>query len=298
MAKRSTLESVKFKLLMRDLKMPAYSVIGLLEMLWCTAHASSHIFNSLDEIEVATGWDGEIGVLAELLIKHRFVDDRDGNYELHDYFDHAPKYVIDRENKRQKRTTRTIVYENTPNSAPETPFVADTTLLVADTTQKSASETLKKAPRRSLPYLTLPNLTLEEKPISSATEPVTKPLITFPCIGTPKEWGLSKEQFVQWRRDYDGLDVRAEIKKAHAWIMANQRKTAKGMPRFLVNWFNTAVSRGLNKGTAPPAKTRAQLDAERDAREQAKFAAELEAAKRAGTVVPINLSALASGIGS
>lgn len=99
----------------------------------------------------------------------------------------------------------------------------------------------------------------EDKEISSATETASKPLVVFECIGKPKEWGLSREQFNAWKRDYPGLDIGAEVRKAHAWIGANKRKTAVGMPRFLVNWFNRAVQKGQNGAEPKPAMPSAPL---------------------------------------
>lgn len=71
----------------------------------------------------------------------------------------------------------------------------------------------------------------------------TPPVLTFPCVGQAKLWDLSQPQLDNWQQAYPNLDVVAECRKSLAWINANDdhKKTAKGMPRFLVAWLNRAV---------------------------------------------------------
>lgn len=60
------------------------------------------------------------------------------------------------------------------------------------------------------------------------------------------EWPLTADYLADLQRDYEHVDVLAECKKASAWVKANpgRRKTATGMPKFLVNWLNRAVEKG------------------------------------------------------
>lgn len=118
MAKHNTIQLLKFKRLVRDLKEPDAHVLGHLEMLWLQAHANeSPIFESLDDVEIAAGWDGEPGTLANAMLKSRWLDQRDeGSYECHDYWDHAPHYVIDRIRKRRERRK----YKERPGHVPDT----------------------------------------------------------------------------------------------------------------------------------------------------------------------------------
>lgn len=75
-----------------------------------------------------------------------------------------------------------------------------------------------------------------------ASEPA---FLTFPTTGKgPKTWDLTEAQCSEWESAYPGLNVRVECQQALAWIRANQSKTAKGMPAFLVNWLNRSVARG------------------------------------------------------
>ena len=70
--------------------------------------------------------------------------------------------------------------------------------------------------------------------------------LAFVTVGEPSSWLLTDDRISEWATTYPNLDVRAECLKASAWLNANtsRRKTASGMPRFLVNWLNNAVNRG------------------------------------------------------
>lgn len=83
-----------------------------------------------------------------------------------------------------------------------------------------------------------------------STPPAAGPsLFAFPTIGPITEWPLSEAQVAEWAALYPGLDIIAEARQALAWVKASgtHRKTARGMPQFLVNWFNRSVSRGGNR---------------------------------------------------
>lgn len=81
-----------------------------------------------------------------------------------------------------------------------------------------------------------------------------KPILTFPCRGKPDHWHLTGDQLAIWERLYDPMDVLAVCRKALAWILASpdRKKTARGMPRYLVNFLGNEVGRG--RPTAQPAR--------------------------------------------
>ena len=89
---------------------------------------------------------------------------------------------------------------------------------------------------------------------SSATPRVPEPpaVLTFPTVGKPQRWPLTDEQIAEWREAYPHLEVLGECRKALAWVQANQPKTARGMPAFLVRWLNKAADRG-GGGSKPTA---------------------------------------------
>lgn len=104
------------------------------------------------------------------------------------------------------------------------------------------------------------------------------PVAVFPCQGIPSDWSLDAGQVADWKATYPGLDIEAEVRKALAWIRASgtRRKTASGMPRFLVNWLNRAADSPRQSRPAPytrpapePPKPWSQVYAESQANQAA-----------------------------
>ena len=58
-------------------------------------------------------------------------------------------------------------------------------------------------------------------------------------------WILEPAQLVEWQAQFPGVDVRADVLHAQAWLIANptRRKTATGMPKFFTGWFGRTRSR-------------------------------------------------------
>jgi hypothetical protein len=70
--------------------------------------------------------------------------------------------------------------------------------------------------------------------------------VVFSTIGTgARSWTLTNEQAARWQASFPGVDVMAECQRALAWVEADprRRRTARGMPRFLVAWLNRATDR-------------------------------------------------------
>lgn len=120
-------------------------------------------------------------------------------------------------------------------------------------------EERRKADRRNAVTSALPNApvtpptevttdteveTTKKKEISG--EASSPPVLEFPTQGTPRSWALHQKQIDDWQAAYTSIDVKAECVKAREWLIATpaKRKTAGGMARFLVGWFNRAVERG------------------------------------------------------
>lgn len=79
-------------------------------------------------------------------------------------------------------------------------------------------------------------------------------VITFPCTGPEKTWTLHESKLREYEETFDTVDVRRQIRLALQWIRDNptNRKTARGMPRFLNNWFSKCVAQrqGLKSNAA------------------------------------------------
>lgn len=92
----------------------------------------------------------------------------------------------------------------------------------------------------------------EEEKICAEPQSDSPPVLTFPTTGSGgKTWTLTEAQVTKWASAYPHLDVLSECRRALAWVEANQRKTAKGMPAFLIRWFNKAVDRGPARKAEP-----------------------------------------------
>ena len=102
----------------------------------------------------------------------------------------------------------------------------------------------------------------EKSPSDSCAEPrsgaVSAPspdCPEFPTKGPVRTWQATADQVARWRELYSGLDVRHELQKAHAWVLANpnRAKTARGMAGFVLNWLTRATDRPRgSRPEAPP----------------------------------------------
>lgn len=96
--------------------------------------------------------------------------------------------------------------------------------------------------------------------------PVEPPVLEFPCNGTPASWPLTNAFLAECQGAFPALDVIAEFRIAHAKIRtgAVSRKTARGMPRFLMSWLGRTNDRGppQNRGHTPAPQLSRHAEAE------------------------------------
>ena len=94
----------------------------------------------------------------------------------------------------------------------------------------------------------------------AAAEP---PVMTFPCVGTQSEWGLSCAFADQLANLYPTIDTLAECRLALGKINAGavSKKTAKGMSKFLFSWMDRASNgkRGTPQASASATNRRASF---------------------------------------
>ena len=69
-------------------------------------------------------------------------------------------------------------------------------------------------------------------------------VLSYPTDGPEDSYELRQNQVNAWSAVYPAIDIVLECRKALLWIEANpdNRKTASGMPRFLVNWLSRATN--------------------------------------------------------
>ena len=71
------------------------------------------------------------------------------------------------------------------------------------------------------------------RPAASASETV----LTFPCNGVPNTWALTRDLADELIGLFPGLYYDGEFRAALANVLAGNKKTARGMRRFLTDWL-------------------------------------------------------------
>ena len=83
-----------------------------------------------------------------------------------------------------------------------------------------------------------------------ASEPEYVPP-TFDCAGDVKTFTPTAEDVSRWQQAFPGVDVRAALLRARAWVDADpkRRKTARGMKRYLTAWLGRDQDRGTYRNS-------------------------------------------------
>lgn len=98
----------KFRRLVAQLRIPEAHALGHLQMMWETSwdHLSPALGDATD-VELAAGWVGDHGALAAALVacggdqEPGFLEaDERGRFEIHDWLEHAPRWVKEKIRKR------------------------------------------------------------------------------------------------------------------------------------------------------------------------------------------------------
>lgn len=253
----------KFRRLARSLGSPIVAR-GALELLWDSCYESGDDYvGTAEDIEAAIGWTGEPGELTRAFIEagvpegYGFLEPVAAEaqsgpacYRVHDLWHHAPDYVRKRRERELDRLSKVdpsaVRRQTAPGGAG-----------VGEDPNRQDGDGRPPSPTRS------PSPSPAPKSGCSAPSPAAEPggpaLLVFPVQGPGgREWVLTEPQAAEWRALFPGHDILADARTALAWVRANpsRKKTARGMPSFLVNWFSRSVNRGGGKGTdraaAPP----------------------------------------------
>jgi hypothetical protein len=211
---------------------------------WCCKYAPDGDLTEFgaEEIEYGLGWTLDAGKLYAALKTARFIEDtEDGRVLVHDWMEHQGRAIKkmekDAKRKRLSRRARPTDVQRTSNGRRQdvrvtAPVPNPTQPNLTKLDQTRSGESAARPSERSSP------------PPAPQGSPVEE--LTFPCDGAPATWWVTREQLAEWQRLYPHLDVLGECRKALAWIKANEskRKTAGGMPRYLVKWLNRAQDTG------------------------------------------------------
>lgn len=97
MAMTGVQDLLKFKDLVRKLKIPSPHALGILETIWlyCHQHAVDPrgVLFSVSDLEALAEWNGEDGHLVAAMLASRWLDQEGEKVYPHDYLDHAPEFV-------------------------------------------------------------------------------------------------------------------------------------------------------------------------------------------------------------
>lgn len=246
-------------------------------MIWESCYESGDDYlGTAADIDHLIDWSGDSGVVAAALVDagrpegHGFIEplgadgEQGTRFRVHDLWHHAPDYVRkrrERELERQQKAGPTAERRDpAPNGGQRSPGSGSQSGVVRPPSPSPAPSHGKHQPSEQ---------------VGVCAEPlrVSTPLLTFPTTGKGlTTWELEQGQVDEWQGVYPTLDVFSECRRAHVWVLANmgRRKTARGMPAFLVRWFNSAVNRGstVRFESRPAAVAGPSPAAARDARER------------------------------
>ena len=251
--KTGTTAKSKFKKLKRRLGLPLCQVVGILESLWLTTYSDAPDGDigrmSNEDIAAAIEFDGDpdalIAALADSgwldrserfrLIVHHWSQEcanfHKGNYRRHGklFADEVEAGLLGTVPGSLLGSVPGTVLEDGPRDRATKPNQTKPD----QPKETSCSETAKPS---SLPFDPPPE------------EPA---VLEFPCDGNPSAWRLTGSQLAEWGKLFPSLDLLAECRAALAWVLADpsRRKTARGMPKFLVGWFSRSQNRGGKEGT-------------------------------------------------
>ena len=130
----------------------------------------------------------------------------------------------------------------------------DEASLLASSFATSANSQPEDTPQKLQPCETL----MSSRPAPSSQEtfalagasPPSIAVGDFPCVGKgAKTWHLTEQHLAELQEAYPGIDVLGEAKRARQWCRDNrpQRKTERGMPKFIGGWMARAQNRGSQR---------------------------------------------------
>lgn len=176
------------------------------------------------------------------LVEVGLVETTDNGLRLHDYL-HWSRSKEEIETRRQANAGRQRRHREQPIPVTRDNDVTNT-LVTPSVTIPS--------PLPSPPILTTP--IRSEQSASVPEEPPTPPpVLVFPTAGKPETWALTEPWLSEARTAFPRFDVLADLRVALAKLNtgATGKKTARGMPKFLMAWLGRTNDR-LGTTSKPP----------------------------------------------
>lgn len=268
--KAGTESKLKFMGLKRQLRLPFWQVVGVLEAIWHTTLRNAPDGDigrlSNEEIAAAIEWDGDADELVAALVKSRWLDtDADFRLIVHDWSEHCPNYLKGGYQNGHKKFADVAARERAkmPKSDGAKLPSLDTSLATEPSylARATSSEGVATNPIQSNPIQSKSNFCGEaggqpSPPKPPPFDPSSVSYPVFPCVLGKKNgaqtWELQQAYIDELTEMFPAVNVRAEVRKAHGWIMANlsQRKTADGMKSFLFGWVKREQNKPSQSGQA------------------------------------------------
>jgi hypothetical protein len=262
--KSGTMDLLKFKRLQRRLGESTRGVVGLLEMLWAGAckncpRGDIGKFDN-EDIAVMCDWDGDPDELVATLVECGWIDE-DEEYRLviHDWHDHAPNFVkgnakhlgglISGKQKADPKDHPRDHPKDTPRDTPKDHPQGGSPSPIPPSQVKSSQVKPSQVKSDSC-----------SEPPPEASEPEEELTdFAFDALGG-KRWILPASLYATYKPAYPAIELDVELRKAAAWLVSNpnQRKTPKGMSRFINGW----LSKAQNSARPSPSKKRTDKNGE------------------------------------
>jgi hypothetical protein len=193
-----------------------------------------------DEIEIIVQYRPQDGECYRAMVAAGFIDvDAQGPMGLHGWMERTGSAI----NRMAKHAAGMRASRERKNASPSTHVLVTCSSREAHVTTSPVQSSPDKTRQDPEKITVCPET--PEAGRSTPAIPSSPTVFTYPCDGKTHTWVLTEAQIDEWRKLFPSLDVMGESSKALAWIQANQtkRKTARGMPAFLVGWFGRSQNR-------------------------------------------------------
>ena len=223
-------------MLARQLDVPHYVAVGILECLWhlCARETPAGDIGKLSNLEIALGidWRGDPDDLVNVLTERGWIDRCDDSRRLilHDWLEHCDN-TVKKALQRKGLAIASKRVEKCLEMSGNVQTTADKNALplplpLPEPEPKSVCAETSSAPASD-------PVTLDER-----SEPVWLP------TRSQQRWPVPLADCRNWERAYPRVNVRLELWRMRLWLEANplRGKTARGMKAFVVRWLKRAQS--------------------------------------------------------
>jgi hypothetical protein len=259
--KAGTESKLKFAGLKRQLRLPFWQVVGVLEALWHTTlrNAPDGDIGKLSNEDIASAieWDGDADELIAALVKSRWLDtDPDYRLIVHDWSDHCPNYLKGGYTNGHKKFADVAAKERAKPPSLDTQLSSPAKLPSQDGASEGvATNSIQFNPSQCNPSQAKVCNAAAKQPTLPAAPPFDPSSVVFPvfpCVLGKKNgaqtWEVTKTFIAELAAAFPAVDVSTQARAAHVWVMSNlsKRKTAEGMRDFLFGWMRREQNKGGN----------------------------------------------------